>query len=72
MLIIRSKKNAAYKIAVTDYGLAVVNETNSWSVLLMGPTQWRCEHENLPQYVKTWLNEISRKQNWAGISPNKR
>lgn len=65
MLIIHSKKNAAFKIAVTDYGLAVVNETNSWPVQLTGPLSWVCEHENLPQYVKTWLNGLCRKQNWG-------
>lgn len=65
MLVIRSKKGAAYEIAVTDYGLAVVNETNSWPVLLTGPLTWRCEHENLPRYVKAWLNELARKQHWA-------
>lgn len=65
MLIIRKQKNAAYKIAVTDYGLVVVNETNSWPVLLTGPLTWKCEHEKLPQYVKTWLNSLARMQNWS-------
>lgn len=65
MLIIRSKKHAAYKLAVTDYGLAVVNETNSWPVTLMSPLSWACERENLPQYVKTWLNRLARKQDWS-------
>ncbi len=65
MYIIRKRKNAAFSIAMTDYGLAVVNQTNSWPVLLTGPLSWRCEHENLPQYVKNWLFELARMQNWA-------
>lgn len=62
MLIIKKRKNAAFYVAVTDYGLAVVNKTNSWPVTLIGPHMWVCEHENLPQYVKTWLFELARIQ----------
>lgn len=65
MLIIKKRKGAAFSIAVIDCGLAVVNQTNSWPVLLTGPLSWVCGHENLPQYVKTWLNELARIQNWA-------
>lgn len=67
MLIIRSKKNAAFVVAVTSYGLAVVNETNSWPVTLMPPYSWSCENENLPAYVKDWLYELSRIQTIRNI-----
>lgn len=63
MEIICSKKNASYKVAMTNYGLAVINKTNSWPVTLIGNKRWTCEHMNLPKYVKLWLDKLACKAN---------
>lgn len=66
MLIIKRKKGYAYMIAIIEgEQLAVVNQTNSWPVMLTGPRSWTCEHENLPQYMRTWLNQLAYDQKWA-------
>lgn len=63
-IIIKKRNGAKYHIAVTDYGLAVVDQTNSYPVCLTGPLSYTCELYNLPKYVKTWLYEIARLQDW--------